>query len=106
MRSGKSMGVRANSTGRRVFALVIATVAALGLAVAPPATADVIPIGNLGQTLRVEYKGVIADVTVHDVLPTTPPPGYTPTGSPRWRDQGGPWRAGVTVHIVESPNPF
>jgi len=100
------MGGHAKNTGRRVFVLLVATMAALGLAVAPPATADLMPIGNLNQTLRVEFKGVVADVTVHDVLPTPPPPGYTPTGSPRWRDQGGPWRAGVTVHVIQAPNPF
>jgi hypothetical protein len=100
------MGVRAKNTGRRVFALLIAMLAAVGLTVAPPATADLIPIGNLGQPLRVEFKGIIADITVHDVLPTPPPPGYTPTGSPRWRDQGGPWRASITVHVIQAPNPF
>lgn len=100
------MGVQAKHIGRRMFVLLIATMAALGLAVAPPATADLIPIGNLNQTLRVEFKGLVADVTVHDVLPTPPPPGYIPTGSPRWRDQGGPWRAAVTVHIIKTPSPF
>jgi hypothetical protein len=100
------MGVRAKRTGRRAFAVVIATLFALGFAGAPPVTADVTPIGNLNQTLRVEFKGIVADVTVHDVLPTPPPPGYTPTGSPRWRDQGGPWRAAITVHVIEAPNPF
>ena len=77
-----------------------------GLGVAPQASAEVNPIGNLGETLRVEFKGIVADVTVHDVLPTDPPPGYTPTGSPRWRDQGGPWKARVTVHVIQAPNPF
>lgn len=73
---------------------------------APPASAGVIPIGNIGDTLRVEYLGIVADVTVHDVLPTDAPPGYIPTGSPRWRDQGGPWRAGVTIHAIKTPVPY
>jgi hypothetical protein len=85
---------------------LIAAMAVVAGFVAPAAAAEVTPIGNLGDTLRVEFKGIVADVTVHDVLPTDPPAGYTPTGSPRWRDQGGPWKALVTVHVVQAPNPF
>ena len=58
--------------------------------VAPPASAEGTPIGSLGDTLRVEFKGIVADVTVHDVLPTDPPPGYALTGSPRWRNARRP----------------
>jgi hypothetical protein len=90
----------------RVIAFLCASLVAVGMTVAPAATAESSPIGNLGDTLRVSFKGIVADVTVHDVLPTDPPPGYVPTGSPRWRDQGGPWRATVTVHTVSAPNPF
>ena len=85
---------------------LIAAMAMIAGFVAPAAAAEVTPIGNLGDTLRVEFKGIVADVTVHDVLPTDPPAGYAPTGSPRWRDQGGPWKATVTVHVIEAPNPF
>lgn len=91
---------------RRWLVLLIAVITAVGIGVAPPAAAAGVPIGNLGETLRVEFKGIVADVTVHDVLPTDPPPGYAPTGSPRWRDQGGPWRASVTVHVIQAPNPL
>lgn len=96
---------------RRWFATLIGAVsiAAFGVipagVLAPTASAEA-PIGRLGDTLRVNYGGIIADVTVHDVLPTDPPPGYAPTGSPRWRNEGGPWRAGVTVHVVEAPVPY
>ena len=88
---------------------LVSLIAAMTVAaefVAPQAAAEVNPIGNLGDTLRVEFKGIVADVTVHDVVPTDAPPGYTPTGSPRWRYEGGPWKALVTVHVVQAPNPF
>ena len=98
------MGVRAKNTGRRVFVLLIAMMAAVGLAVAPPASADLMPIGNLGDTLRVEFKGIVADVTVHDVLPTPPPPGFGPPGPRAGATRS--YRANVTVHVVKAPNPF
>src|ERR1700694_2464243 len=64
------------------------------------------PIGNLGDTLRVQFDDIIADVTVHDVLPSDVPPGWGWNGSPRWRAQGGPWRASVTIHAIQVPNPY
>lgn len=85
---------------------LVAVLAVVAGTVAPSAYAADSPIGNIGQTLRVEYKGVVADVTVHDVVPTEAPPGYAPTGSPRWRNEGGPWKANVTVHVISAPNPF
>ena len=90
---------------RWLVSLIAAMTVAAGF-VAPQAAAEVNPIGNLGDTLRVEFKGIVADVTVHDVVPTDAPRGYTPTGSPRWRYEGGPWKALVTVHVVQAPNPF
>lgn len=80
-------------------------------AVAAPAPTRDAPIGALGQTLRVEYNDpafgkIVADVTVHDVLPVDEPPGWGWNGSPRWRAQGAPWRAGVTVHTISAPNPY
>lgn len=85
---------------------LVAVMAVVAATVVPSAAAEDSPIGNIGDTLRVEYKGVVADVTVHDVVPTDPPPGYAPTGSPRWRNEGGPWKANVTVHVISAPNPF
>jgi len=92
---------------RRWFVLVVAALAT-AVFVAPPASADVIaPIGNIGDTLRVNFKGIVADVTVHDVVPVDPPPpGYVANGSPRWINQGGPWKALVTVHTIQAPNPY
>ena len=90
----------------RLLVPLIAAMAVIAGFVAPAAAAEAAPIGNLGDTLRVEFKGIVADITVHDVVPTDPPAGYAPTGSPRWRDQGGPWKALVTVHVIEAPNPF
>ncbi|MBV8929248.1 MAG: hypothetical protein JO152_09010 [Mycobacteriaceae bacterium] len=73
---------------------------------APHAVATDSPIGNLGDTLRVEFQDIIADVTVHNVLPSDVPPGWGWNGSTRWRAQGGPWRADVTIHAIKVPNPF
>jgi hypothetical protein len=92
---------------RRCFVLLIALLVAVAGLVAPPALAEGIPIGNLHDTLRVQFKGIVADVTVHDVIPVDPPPpGYVATGSPRWINQGGPWKALVTIHVVQAPTPF
>ena len=90
---------------RLAILLGVLTFATL-LSPVPFAAAADAPIGNLGDTLRVEYLGIVADVTVRDVLPTDPPPGYQPTGSPRWRNEGGPWRAAVTVHAIKVPTPY
>jgi hypothetical protein len=91
---------------RRFVLVIVAMLGAAAGFVAPPASAEGTPIGNLGDTLRVEFKGIVADVTVHDVLPTDAPPGYVANGSPRWINQGGPWKALVTVHTIQAPNPY
>jgi hypothetical protein len=91
---------------RRWIPILIAGLLAVAGVLAPPASADT-TIGNLGDTLRVNFKGIVADVTVHDVLPVDPPPpGYIATGSPRWINQGGPWKALVTIHVIQAPTPF
>jgi hypothetical protein len=92
----------------RRFLLALATVVATiaGVVTAPPAAARDAPIGNLGDTLHVEFQDIIADVTVHDVLPSDVPPGWGWNGSPRWRAQGGPWRANVTIHAIKVPNAY
>jgi hypothetical protein len=91
---------------RRSFVVLVAAIAAVAGFLAPHASAEGSPIGNLGDTLRVDYKGIVVDVTVHDVVPTDPPPGYHPTGSPRWINEGGPWKALITIHVVQAPNPY
>ncbi|PQM46713.1 hypothetical protein C1Y40_03154 [Mycobacterium talmoniae] len=96
---------------RWFVALVTLTIAATLAAPAPRATAQDAPIGRLGATLPVEYNdpafgAVVADVAVHDVLPTDEPPGWGWNGSPRWRAQGSPWRTGVTVHTIAAPTPY
>lgn len=93
----------------RWFALMFtAMVVAVTALVAPPtAVAEGAPIGNIGQTLRVQTdNGIIADVTVHDVLASDVPPGWGWNGSPRWRAQGGPWRVPITVTTIQAPNPY
>ncbi|MBP2452874.1 hypothetical protein [Mycolicibacterium lutetiense] len=93
----------------RWFALMFtAMVVAVTALVAPPAaSAEGTPIGNVGQTLRVTTaNGIVADVTVHDVLPSDVPPGWGWNGSPRWRAQGGPWRVPITVTTIAAPNPY
>jgi hypothetical protein len=92
---------------RRWFVLLAATLAVAAGLTAPAASAEGTPIGNLGDTLRVNFKGIVADVTVHDVLPVDPPPpGYVANGSPRWINQGGPWKAPITIHTIQAPNPY
>ncbi|MGV0742413.1 hypothetical protein [Mycolicibacterium sp. XJ870] len=86
--------------------LVSALTAVAGLLAPQAAAADGTPIGRIGETLRVDYDGIVADVTVHDVLPSEVPPGWGWNGSPRWRAQGGPWRAPVTVTTIQAPNPY
>lgn len=93
----------------RWFALMSTAVvlAVAALVVPSAAVADATPIGNIGDTLRVQTgNGIVADVTVHDVLASEVPPGWGWNGSPRWRAQGGPWRAPVTVTTVQAPNPY
>ena len=85
---------------------VVSLTAAVTVGIAPPAAAAMTPIGNLGETLRVQFEDFVADVTVHDVAPSPVPPGWGWNGSPRWRAQGGPWRANVTVHVISAPNPY
>jgi hypothetical protein len=100
------MSACAKSRTQRWISVLAVLIAALALSVAPHAAAGDAPIGKLGDTLRIDFNGIVADVTVHDVLPTEIPPGWTWNGSPRWQYQGGPWRATVTIHAVAVPNPY
>ena len=94
----------------RWFALVVCMLTALpvatGLAAPHAVATDGPPIGRIGETLRIEDNGIVADVTVHDVLASEVPPGWGWNGSPRWRAQGSPWRAPVTITTIQAPNPY
>jgi hypothetical protein len=91
----------------RWFALLFSVVATVAAFVAvPAASAEETAIGQIGQTLRVNFNGIVADVTVHDVLASDVPPGWGWNGSPRWRAQGSPWRAPVTISTIQAPNPY
>ena len=46
---------------RRWLVFLIATMAAFGGVLAPPAAAANIPIGRLGEPLRVQFEGLVAD---------------------------------------------
>lgn len=89
---------------RRWLVIVLAaTMAMLGGVLAPPAGAAVIPIGRLGETLRVEFKGLVADVSVLGVNPSPVPPGFGyPPRAPRYQV----YRADVTITPVKLPTPY
>jgi hypothetical protein len=99
---------------RLALTAVVVTIAAL--VVAPRAIATDAPIGNLGDTLRVQYEDVVADVTVHDVQPAPDiPPGWGCNGTEPGAGQGHslgfpcrgyPWRAAISVHAIKVPNAY
>jgi hypothetical protein len=88
---------------RRWFLLVVAGMTVLAGVLAPHASAGLTPIGRVGDTLHVDYMGVVADVTVHGVAPSDIPPGfgYPPLG-PAYLVE----RSDITVHVIKAPNPF
>jgi len=87
---------------RRWLVLLLAAMTTSAVLATPAAAVDA-PIGRLGETLRVELMGLIADVTVHDILPSDVPPGFGyPPRAPRYQV----YRANVTVHVVETPAPY
>ena len=48
-------------------------------------------------------RALVADVTVHDIMPSDVPPGFGyPPRAPRYQV----YRANVTVHAVEMPAPY
>ena len=88
---------------RRWLALLTATLAALGGLLAPSASAATIPIGRIGEPLRVEFKGLVADVTVNNILPSPVPPGFGyPPRAPRYQV----FRADITITPVQVPTPY
>ncbi|WP_413467025.1 hypothetical protein [Mycolicibacterium sp. 120270] len=98
------MSARAKSRMASWLAPLFAALMISGAATAAPtAAAGDAPIGRLGETLRVELMGLIADVTVHDILPSEVPPGFGyPPRAPRYQV----YRANVTIHVIETPAPY
>lgn len=88
---------------RRWLVLLTATLATLAGVMAPPASAAGIPIGRLGDVLRVEFKGLVADVSVNNIVPTPPPPGF---GYPPRAPRNQVFRADVTITPVQLPTPY
>jgi hypothetical protein len=88
---------------RRWFVLLVAMLAvAAGLTAAPASAVDA-PIGRLGETLRVQFKGLVADVAVTSIDPSAVPPGFGyPPRAPRYQV----YRANVTITPVQLPTPF
>jgi hypothetical protein len=87
---------------RRLLMLLTALTVAAGLTAAP-ASAVESPIGRVGQPLRVEFEGIIADVTVLSVDPAPIPPGF---GYPPRPPRNQVWRANVVVHPIKVPVPY
>lgn len=92
---------------RRWFSTVLAMLvaAALGMAapLLPTAAAADIPIGRIGDTLRVQYGDLVADVTVGTIVPSEIPPGF---GYPPRPPRHQVWKAQVVVQAVRVPNPY
>lgn len=86
-----------------IAALAVMTGATGTIGLAPAAAAGEAPIGRIGDTLRVSFKGLVADVTVHNVEPSPIPPGF---GYPPRPPRQQVWRANVTVHAVAVPTPY
>ena len=88
---------------RRWFVLLVAMLAvAAGLTAAPASAVDA-PIGRLGETLRVQFKGLVADVAVTSIDPSPVPPGFGyPPRAPRYQV----YRGNVTITPVSLPTPF
>ncbi|MDY6870071.1 MAG: hypothetical protein SV966_05815 [Actinomycetota bacterium] len=61
---------------RRRLMLLTAMIVAAGLTAAPGGAVDS-PVGHIGQPLRVQFNGLIADVT-------SAPPGSTVSGGVWW----------------------
>jgi hypothetical protein len=88
---------------RRWFVLLIAMVAVAAGLTAAPASAVESPIGRLGETLRVQFKGLVADMSVTSIDPSDVPPGFGyPPRAPRYQV----YRANVTITPVQLPTPF
>jgi Domain of unknown function (DUF1942) len=93
---------------RRWFSILLAAVSAVVLsatavAMSPAAVAADIPIGKLGDTLRVQKGNLIADVTVVNVQPSEVPPGF---GYPPRPPRHEVWKAQAVVQAVRVPTAY
>ncbi|WP_197373554.1 hypothetical protein [Mycolicibacterium baixiangningiae] len=87
---------------RRLLMLLTALTVAAGLTAAPAAAVES-PIGRIGQPLRVNFEGLVADVTVVSVEPSPIPPGF---GYPPRPPRNQVWRANVVVQPIKVPVPY
>jgi hypothetical protein len=88
---------------RRCFVVLMAAMVTLAGMLAAPASAANAPIGRLGETLQVNFKGLVADITVVSLAPSEIPPGFGyPPRPPRYQV----WRAQVVVHPIQVPTPY
>jgi hypothetical protein len=88
---------------RRCLVLLIALLAVAASLTAAPASAVESPIGRLGEALRVQFKGLVADVRVTSIDPSDVPPGFGyPPRAPRYQV----YRANVTITPVQLPTPY
>jgi hypothetical protein len=88
---------------RRWLVVLTALMVALAGVAAAPASAAIGPIGRLGDTLQINFKGLVADITVVNLGPSDIPPGFGyPPRAPRYEV----WRAQVVVHPIAVPTPY
>lgn len=92
---------------RRWLMVLIALVSTFALASAPagalpPEKSIKAQIGKVGDTLRVQFGDIVADVTVVSVTPSDIPPGW---GNPPRPPRQQVWRANVVVQAVQVPTP-
>jgi hypothetical protein len=90
---------------RRWFSILLVAAAVLGCGTvtAPAAGAAETVIGRMGDTLRVEFLGIVADVTVLAPVPSEIPPGFGyPPRSPRRQV----WKSQVVVQAKQMPVPY
>ncbi|WP_445169867.1 DUF1942 domain-containing protein [Mycolicibacterium sp. Dal123E01] len=88
---------------RSLLSAALAVLTLLTVGATAPASAVVdAPIGRIGDTLRVQSGGIVADVTVTNVAPTDIPPGF---GYPPHAPRQQLYSATVAIHAVMVPNP-
>jgi len=90
---------------RRWFSILLVAAAVLGCGTvtAPAAGAAETVIGRMGDTLRVEFLGIVADVTVLAPIPSEIPPGF---GYPPRAPRHQVWKSQVVVQAKQMPVPY